>query len=160
MNKRQPHRVASADTHQARGRAVLAWTLPLIAAALLTLLTPSTASAQKLYRCGSNFSQVPCDKTTEGTPMANTAVPEARDAKKGVEACAQAAMSRLPSDTLGTLESSKAGPAAVIQYHNQPMVTRIHHVTLMVRSTDGVRLGQRNFTCNLSEDEQRVLQIR
>jgi hypothetical protein len=40
------------------------------------------------------------------------------------------------------------------------MVTRMQHVTLMVRSTDGVRLGQRNFTCNLSEDEQRVLQIR
>jgi hypothetical protein len=160
MNKRQPHPVASVATHQPRGRAMLTWALPLIAAALLMWLTPSTASAQKLYRCGSNFSQVPCDKTTEGTPMAAAATPVARDAKKGADVCAQAAMGQLGGDSVGTLESSKAGPAAVIQYHNQPMVTRMQHVTLMVRSTDGVRLGQRNFTCNLSEDEQRVLQIR
>jgi hypothetical protein len=150
-----------AALHPPQPRTLLAWALPLIAATLLVVLTPSTALAQKLYRCGNNFSQVPCDKVTEGTPMAATAAPEAaRDAKKAPDVCAQAAMAQLSSDQMGTLESSQAGPAAVIQYLNQPMVTRTQRVTLMVRTTEGVRLGQRGFTCHLSEDAQRVLQIR
>jgi hypothetical protein len=163
MNRSKPHRDAVAAVRASHRRTLLiwAWALPLIAATVLMLLTPSTASAQKLYRCGNNFSQVPCDKVTEGTPMAAAAAPEAtRDAKKGTDVCAQAAISQLGSDQIGTLESSKAGPAAVIRYLDQPMVTRTQRVTLMVRTTDGVRLGQRGFTCNLSEDEQRVLQIR
>ncbi len=132
---------------------------------LLLMLVASTCStqafAQKLYRCGNQFSQTPCSGEAVGKALPSAAITTSGDGKQGVTTCSKAFIQSLslPDSHSAEVESATRGKAAAIEYANQPMVARTIDVSVSVRNGLGSKVGARNATCYLSEDEQRVLKF-
>lgn len=134
------------------------------AIAVLTALTLSMpASAQKLYRCGNQFSQTPCSGEAVGQALPNGAIKATLgDGMQGGGAtCGKALLKTLslPDTHTAEIESATRGKAATIEFANQPIVARTFDVSIAMRNGLGSKVGTRSATCFVSEDEQRVLKL-
>lgn len=133
---------------------------PLLACCIAAAST--LAGAQTMYRCGNVYSQTPCasDATTV-RPRANT-VADAAPGAQGADLCSATAVRELALDDGAPVQiaSVAKAPAEVIQYADKPTATRQYLVNLKVKNATVVYAGPRTYTCNLSEDERRVLRFR
>lgn len=129
---------------------------------LACLLLPALASAQQLYRCGNTFSQTPCASDAAAVRLPPPGGGQAATAGSGGgQACGSAAMSALSRSDGSTLrvDAIEGGTSEVIQYAQQPMISRKYRVKVVSVAPTGVSLGERSMTCFLSEDGQRVLKL-
>ncbi len=125
------------------------------------LLSGGTAFAQKLYRCGNNFSQTPCSGEATGKPLPSAANSVTVNADKGLNACTSAVLVNMdvPTTHRASIESAVRGKSASISYANQPVVARSYLVSVAIRDAVGSKVGAKAVNCYLSEDEQRVLKV-
>ncbi|HEY4069717.1 MAG TPA: hypothetical protein VGM74_22605 [Burkholderiaceae bacterium] len=135
---------------------------PCLAAALalVALWIAAPAAAQQLYRCGNTYSQTPCAADAAPLRSRSDAAPDAAPGLSGGELCSAAVVQELQLDDSGTvqIDSVTKAPAEVIQYADKPTATHKFIVTLKIKPYAPYS-GPRAFSCNLSEDEHRVLRF-
>lgn len=135
----------------------------LLAAGIAAVLVAPAAVAQKLYRCGSTFSQTPCgsDAAEIHTPKFNAAGSAADTAGTG-KACAASlrAKGAFADPEAVRVDNVTAGTAKVIEYNYVQIIAREYGLTVSVKNKDGEYGDTRSFTCVTSEDGQRVLEVR
>lgn len=132
----------------------------------LLLATAAAAPAQKMFRCGSTYSQTPCDANTapqrlhRDLPAAPGAPASAAAPSRGSSLCAEEIPRRLKLDgpNAATVLPVEAMGAVVIRYADQPLVARKYRVTLEARDAFGARMT-RSYFCYVSEDERRLLKV-
>ena len=118
---------------------------------LAALLVALPSMAQSVYKCGSTYSQTPCDTKAKPTAITNNAAPAQADGLAGRELCAAGVAQHLgfrDPEKAGIAAVSKA-PAEVIQYAGAPLVAH-----KFIVNAKGKLYG-----CYLSEDERRLLVI-
>jgi hypothetical protein len=126
---------------------------------LLPAFLPTSASAQKLYRCGNTFSQTPCGADAAAVRVPGAAAPTTASGSPG-QVCAQQVVASLSANG-GTarIDSVASAGTEVIQYANQPIAAHLYAVTLTRLDAKGREQGQVSVQCYLSEDDQRVLKV-
>lgn len=135
--------------------------LNLCVAACLSLAGTGAVQAQTLYRCGNTYSQTPCAADAAPARISAGAAPDAASASQGSTVCANegVAQMRFPDpESTRILSVSRAG-TEVIQYAGKPLAARRYNLTLNTKGPSGAYLGERVYTCYLSEDERRVLKV-
>ena len=128
---------------------------------LIAILCQSGVSrAQKLYRCGNTFSQVPCEKGSTLPIISQTPVPST-PVLKGTSLCKLVVPQRLSlkDPYSAVVEVNDSPRAAVIQYAGQPMFSREYLVTVNAKNSYGAYVGAKLYYCYLSENETNVLHI-
>ena len=132
------------------------------AAVLLALAALSaSASAQKMYRCGSTYSQTPCGPAATVTHAPTDAAVDNAGVSQAGAACTAHAPRLLdvPDPAALRVLSTSAGRAEVIQYSGQAVVARRYELRISTVSPAGVWLAARTYSCFLSEDQQRILKF-
>lgn len=132
-------------------------------AAALLLAGLHTADAQTVYRCGNTISQTPCGPDAEakrvlGAPPA----PASRPASPtGQALCAEAALQLSGTPEPASARVTQLAPrrVEVIRYANQPLAAFRFELAVDAKTAYGLYSGPRPFSCWLSEDQARVLQL-
>jgi hypothetical protein len=131
------------------------------AALLLAGLQP--AFAQTVYRCGNTISQTPCSPDAEakrvlGVPPA----PASRPASPiGQALCAEAALQQTGTPEPASARVTQLAPrrVEVIRYANQSLAAFRFELAVDAKTAYGLYGGPQHFSCWLSEDQARVLQL-
>lgn len=130
-----------------------------LATGLLAATAP--AGAQTLYRCGNTYSQTPCAADAASARMSSSAPPDAAPGAAGRELCASDGVARLglPDPEAVRVRSVTRAGTEVIQYAGKPIAARHYVLVLNAKNAQGGYDGDRRYSCYLSEDERRVLQV-
>ncbi len=128
--------------------------------ALFALASP--AIAQQMYRCGNTYSQTPCAAGSASKSLYSGAAPERAAGATGYELCAAQAVKQAGSPEPESARTAPAGQrkSEVIQYAGQSISTHRFDLTVDAKTQFGVYSGPVAYSCWLSEDEARVLQLR
>jgi hypothetical protein len=125
---------------------------------LALALSPTIAGAQKLYRCGTTYSEVPCApdaKTLNVTPAASTPAGEQR----GSDLCFTKVKARLNDPESARFTGAAPGKTEVIDFAGSRVVARRYEIRVNWKTSGGGFTGDTPFTCFVSEDDRRVLRI-
>ncbi len=122
--------------------------------------------AQQLYKCGNTYSQTPCapdaapKRVFSGGSSASAVA--AGDKPSGLALCSAQAITRIDSPEPETAQVAPVGQrkTEVIQYANQPVVAVRYDLTVRAKTQYGVYGSPVGFACWLSEDQQRLLQLK
>jgi hypothetical protein len=126
-----------------------------------TVVLPTASMSQQLYRCGNKYSQTPCDAEAKPARVPSGAAPDQAKRSHGKDLCLAEGPQKLGfSDLESTRISSVAkGAAEVIQYADQPIVAHKYVMTINTKDAYGAYIGERPYSCFLSEDEHRILKV-
>lgn len=131
---------------------------PLLLGACLQL-----AQAQTVYRCGNTISQTPCGPDAQAQRVLGAAAaPASRPASStGQALCVEAALQQTGTPEPASARVTQLAPrrAEVIRYANQPLTAFRFELALDVKTAHGLYSGPQRFSCWLSEDQARVLQL-
>jgi len=120
-----------------------------------------SVAAQPMYRCGSTYSQTPCDPTAKATRTFADVLPDRPAGSQAGATCAAQAIQLLnvPDPAALRVLSTSESRAEVIQYSGQPVVALRYDLNISTVSSAGVWLAARPYSCFLSEDQQRILKF-
>lgn len=127
------------------------------------LLALPTAQAQTIYRCGNTISQTPCgpDAQVRQLPSAGPKA-SAPAALKGQALCTEFAIqhSATPDPASARVSLLQPRRAEVIRYADQPVTAYRYDLSIDVKTAQGLYIGPQRYSCWLSEDQLRLLQMR
>lgn len=132
-----------------------------VAAAML-LAAATAAHAQKMYRCGSSFSQVPCgsaDQKEVSTLRHGTQASPLADAAKAE--CQRQLTQQVTFNDVESVrfESITRGEADVFTINGIRVEGRPYRMMVNAKNEYGAYPGARPYRCIVTLDERRVLQI-
>ena len=122
-------------------------------------LTPSYA--QKMYKCGNTYSQIPCDKTADSVKIFSDAKADPPPGLSGKELC-RAMVPRAGNlkDPYSARVEAVGGPSfEVVSLGNQPLMVKRYEVAMNAKNSYGAYTGIRVWTCYLTEDDNRLFRI-
>lgn len=121
----------------------------------------SCAAAQTLYRCGSTFSQTPCDKTAEPIKVYPDRRADPPPGLRGAELCKRLVPAAVPlkDPYSAVVEVERKGRSEVIEFKGQPLAARRFDVFINAKNSYGAYTGEKLYRCYLSEDEARLLRV-
>lgn len=128
----------------------------------LTLAMP-LVQAQTVYRCGNTVSQTPCgpDAQVRQLPSAGPKA-SAPAALKGQALCTEFAIqhSGTPDPASARVKLLQPRRAEVIRYADQPVAAYRYDLSVDVKTAHDLYIGPQRYSCWLSEDQARLLQMR
>ena len=131
----------------------------------LLLLGSSSSQAQPMYRCGSTFSQVPCDKSASSVPVpsqSKQAATHNQPRVQGRDLCIVAVPARLllkdPYSAVISVMSDKPR-FTTIEYANTPMVAKEYILSVNAKNSYGAYVGAKPYFCYLNEPESNVIAV-
>jgi hypothetical protein len=126
--------------------------------ALLAHIGP--ACAQKMYKCGSTFSQTPCGPDAAAKTLPSGAAADSLPGLSGYELCVAAAGKFSgPEPESARIQPLGERKSEVIQYAGKAMAAHRYDLAIDAKTQYGVYSGVRPYSCWLSEDQRRVLQF-
>ncbi len=133
----------------------------LVAIAALSFALAPAVRAQQLYRCGNTYSQTPCAADAKPTRLHQGSAPEKAAGPAGFELCSAAAVKavRSPEPESARVQPVGERVSQVIQYAGKPLAAHRYDLTVDAKNRGGVYAGPVAFSCWLSEDQARVLQL-
>lgn len=142
-----------------------AMTVSFVLRVLLVLFSSSSSHAQPMYRCGTTFSQVPCDKSASSIPVpshSKQAATQNQPRLQGRDLCTVAIPSRLslkdPYSAVISVVNDKPR-FTTIEYANTPMVAKEYILSVNAKNSYGAYVGAKPYFCYLNEPESNVLAI-
>jgi hypothetical protein len=132
------------------------------ALSLLSLLRPGIVQAQQLYRCGNTFSQTPCAPDAKAQSVRAGAAADKVEGLSGYDLCASVAPKAAGFPEPDTAQVQPAGDrkSEVIQYAGQPTAAFRYDLNVNAKTVYGVMSGPQAYSCWVSEDQRRVLQLK
>jgi hypothetical protein len=135
---------------------------PLRATTAFVLLAASTtASAQKMYRCGNTFSQTPCASDARTVEVRKDSLATPPPGLRGQDLCRTDAAQqlRLPDPASTQIVSVVKQDAEALQVAGSPVFARKYTVVLNAKNTQGAYQGDTAYSCYLNETETRIIKF-
>jgi hypothetical protein len=133
--------------------------------AISLLVASAAGAAQTMYRCGNTFSQTPCSGQAGSAPAPRAdagapAAPGATARTRAAPCLAEAAQRVGVADAAALRVGPITGPRVqAIDVRGSKLVVRTYEFSALARNAYGGEAAGAAFTCHLSEDEQRVVQL-
>jgi hypothetical protein len=130
-------------------------------ALLLVVLMSDSAPAQQMYKCGSTYSQVPCDAAAQPTRIYKDTQPNPPAGLRGRELCRYLTPRAANlKDPFSAVVEQVAGPVgAVVRIGSDVIEAKRFDVMLNAKNSYGAYVGARPYGCFLSVDERRLLHL-
>ena len=125
------------------------------------LVLATAVQAQQLYRCGNTYSQTPCAADAKPARLHQGTAPDKAAGPSGFELCSAAALKavRSPEPESARVQPVGERVSQVIEYASKPLASHRYELTVDAKTRNGVYSGPVAFSCWLSEDQARVLQL-
>lgn len=134
---------------------------PILLSALTAAFIQSDVIAQQVYKCGTIYSQIPCDKTAEMVKITRDSRTPTQTDFNGKELCKIAVprLASLKDPDSAKVEFVSASESEVIRYAGEPIVARKYSVLMNAKNSYGAYTGAKAYSCYLSEDRTRILSV-
>lgn len=135
--------------------------IKILFAAVALLAHMGVVSAQQMYKCGSTYSQTPCGPDAAPKTLSSGAAPDSPPGFSGYALCAAAARKFHggPEPESARIQPIGERKSEVLQYAGKAMATHRYDLGIDAKTQYGVYSGVRAYSCWLSEDQQRILQL-